>query len=76
MNLKNQIQKIIAYAQDNNDSITNLEALLYAGVGRLAARISEMRTKGYPIITEWEEKQDESGRYARYVFLAYEPLIE
>jgi len=44
-------------------SITPLEALQEVGCFRLAARISDLRADGYPIVTEWVEGDK---RYARY----------
>ena len=45
-------------------TITPLEALQEVGCFRLAARISDLRAEGYPIVTEWVETADK--RYARY----------
>ena len=45
-------------------TITPLEALEEVGCFRLAARISDLRAEGYPIVTEWVESGGK--RYARY----------
>ena len=44
--------------------ITPLDALERYGCFRLAARISDLRSAGHPIKTEWLERQGK--RYARY----------
>jgi hypothetical protein len=43
-------------------TITPLEALDEVGCFRLAARISDLRAEGYPIVTEWVGVK----RHARY----------
>ena len=49
--------------------ITPLEALGLYGIYRLAARINDLRTKGYPITTS--VMRDVTGRsYARYQLAA------
>lgn len=50
-------------------TLTNREAMLKLGVGRLASRVNELRDEGYPIekIMVQEKKQDgRIVRYARY----------
>ena len=47
---KTQNQKILEYLE-NGKSITNLEALLHLGCGRLASRICELRQQGHNIET-------------------------
>lgn len=44
--------------------ITPLEALRFAGSMRLAARVQELRSRGYEIKTERTK-----GRHARYVLI-------
>jgi len=46
--------------------ITQDEAKKLYGVGRLAARIQELRKEGYQITTKWIEKNN--ARYAEYHF--------
>ena len=46
-----QNERILDYIK-RFGSITQLEALQDLGVMRLASRISDMRSKGYPIISE------------------------
>lgn len=43
-------------------SITPLEAMRDLGVMRLASRISDMRSLGYPIISEWVAVQNRYGK--------------
>lgn len=57
-----QNERIIAYIREFG-SITQLEAHQELGVMRLASRISDLRKKGYKIVSEreivmnrWEEK--------------------
>lgn len=48
-----------------------MEALIDLGIMRLAARISEMRSKGYKIKTEFIHSKNRYGehmKYARYSF--------
>jgi hypothetical protein len=47
-----QTQKIISYLSTGK-AITAIKALEIAGTMRLAARISDIAKKGYPIVREW-----------------------
>jgi len=47
----NQCDTILAMLRANPDGITALDALHWAGSARLAARISELRERGYIITT-------------------------
>lgn len=46
-----QNQRILDYIKDFG-SITQLEAIQDIGVMRLASRISDLKKKGYPIVSE------------------------
>lgn len=64
MDKATQIQKIYHYMLENK-GITQREAMMRLGVGRLAARISDMKKRGYKISTEMI-KTDSGSYVARY----------
>lgn len=47
-----QCQALLRYLRENPDGITSLEALRELGIGRLAARVFELREQGYRITDE------------------------
>lgn len=47
-----QAQRVLDYIE-RFGSITQHEALIDLGVARLASRISELKKKGYNIVSEW-----------------------
>lgn len=55
-----QNDRIIEYI-DRFGSITQLEALQDLGVMRLASRISDLRSLGYPIVSNTEEVKNRFG---------------
>ena len=55
-----QNERILKYIADFG-SITQLEALSDLGVMRLASRISDLRSLGYPIISEQATVQNRYG---------------
>lgn len=63
----NQAKQVLEYIQENG-SITQKEATRKLGVGRLAARISDLRAEGYNIQTEMIPVRTRGGkaRVARY----------
>ena len=63
-----QCKTILKYLQDGN-SITQIEASDKFRITRLAARISDLRRRGYDIVSEQVGKG--FGSYVRY-HLAYE----
>ena len=63
-----QCKTILKYLQDGN-SITQIEASDKFRITRLAARVSDLRRRGYDIVSE--EVGKGFGRYVRY-HLAYE----
>ena len=63
-----QCKTILKYLQDGN-SITQIEASDKFRITRLAARISDLRRRGYDIVSE--EVGKGFGSYVRY-HLAYE----
>lgn len=61
-----QKQKINKYLAEHSEGITAREALLKLGIGRLAARIHEMRKGGANIAESWEEYKNGDGETVRY----------
>ena len=60
-------KRILDYMQQHG-SITDNEAKAIS-IGRLSARIMELRRQGNPIVTEFEQGKNQFGervRYARY----------
>ena len=55
-----QSQRVLEYIKTFG-SITQLEALLYLGVFRLASRISELKKQGHPITGEFDTVQNRFG---------------
>ena len=60
---ESQNKKIIAYLEDGN-AITPIEALTLFGCMRLAARISDLKRRGYIISKTMKTNGD--SRYAEY----------
>lgn len=63
-----QCERIIDYIKYHG-SITQEEASKYLGVGRLAARVSDLKARGVKIVTTEEKGKNRFGgrtRYARY----------
>lgn len=66
-----QNERILKYMHDFG-SITQFEALRDLGVQRLASRISDMRSRGYSIVSEFEvihNRYGEKSRVKRYRLL-------
>jgi hypothetical protein len=59
-----QNQRILEYL-DRYGSITQLEALNDIGVMRLASRVSDLRRRGYPIVSEMVEVKNRYGEKCR-----------
>lgn len=55
-----QNERILKYISDFG-SITWLDAAKDLGIARLAARISDLKRLGYPIISEYETVQNRYG---------------
>ena len=67
--MKRQNMRVLKWLR-RNGSITAVVALERLGVGRLAARIYDLRRMGHRIITTYRHKINEHGdecRFARYV---------
>lgn len=63
-----QTEQILRHLADYG-SITSLEAMNEYGIMRLASRISDLKSSGYPIIKDTETSKNrygESVSYARY----------
>lgn len=59
-----QNQRILDYL-DKYGSITQLDALNDIGVMRLASRVSDLRRRGYPIVSEMVEVKNRYGEKCR-----------
>lgn len=68
-----QCDRIIQYIEDFG-SITQMEALIDLGIMRLAARISEMRSKGYKIKTEFIHSKNRYGEHMKYAKYSFEVI--
>ena len=61
--------KILGYLRHANGGITSWEAIQRFGCTRLAARISDLKDKGYRIDTQMEQSNDGGTRFARYFLI-------
>lgn len=60
-----QCQALVVFLKEHPEGITSLEALLQLGIGRLAARVFELRAEGHRITDELIKL--ENGKHvARY----------
>ena len=57
-------QQVILEHLETYNSITPLDALTRYGIMRLAARVSELKSEGYPIVATM--KKHNGRRYASY----------
>ena len=48
-----QAAKLLAYLKDHPEGITDLQALMFLGIRRLAARIFELTQQGITFAREW-----------------------
>lgn len=67
--MENQCTKVLEYILKHG-GITQREAMLWLGVGRLSARVYELRRRGYPIETKTVRVKNRDGsacHVARYV---------
>ena len=63
-----QCERILRHFQDGN-TLTQAEAFLEYGVGRLSSRICDLRRAGYPIKGEFvtqKNRYSESRTFVRY----------
>lgn len=63
-----QCERILRHLQDGN-TLTQAEAFLEYGVGRLSSRICELRQAGYPIRREFITRKNRYGEvisFCRY----------
>jgi len=63
-----QCERVVEYIR-NHGSITQAEASKYLAVGRLAARVSDLRARGVKIVTETVKVKNRFGdktEVARY----------
>ena len=64
-NSSNQMMQIVQWLNEHG-SITAYEAMTRLGIGRLSARIYDLRERGYNILTTYA--QTEKSRYAVYIW--------
>lgn len=60
----NQNQRILDYIAEHG-SISQLEALNALGIMRLASRISDLKRRGYPIISHMDSVKNRFGEECR-----------
>lgn len=67
---KSQTRKILKYLETHKNGLSQKEAYDKFGCFRLGARIWDLRSKNYNIVTEYDSYINEEGnrvRYGRYV---------
>lgn len=62
----NHRQKILRYLRTHRKGISNRDMTVSLGIGSPTKRISELRAKGFPIVSDWIVKTDEEGNSYRY----------
>lgn len=60
-----QEQRVIKWLETHKTGLTQLQAYEYLGIMRLAARVCEIRQKGYDIVSEMVEVTDRWGEKTR-----------
>lgn len=60
-----QKEKIINYIQKFG-SVTSWEAYRDLGITQFAARVKELKEKGYEFETKWEKNENKEGRMVRF----------
>lgn len=65
MRAESQAQKILHWMQEKGP-ITPKDAEAEFGCMRLAARIKDLRSKGYGIVSDTVKYKDENGRIVQY----------
>lgn len=59
-----QNERILQYLADFG-SITQFDAMLDLGIMRLASRVSDLKSLGYPIVSEFETVRNRYGEKSR-----------
>lgn len=59
-----QNERILQYLADFG-SITQFDAMLDLGIMRLASRVSDLKSMGYPIVSEFETVRNRYGEKSR-----------
>ena len=62
-----QSEMLMAYLAQGHE-ISQLEAITNLGIGRLAARIFDIKRKGFPVITEMREVKKANGEKAHVAY--------
>lgn len=61
-----QCERILRHLQDGN-TLTQAEAFMECGIGRLSSRVCELRAAGYPIHSEYVAGRNRYGEPVSYV---------
>lgn len=61
-----QCERILRHLQDGG-TLTQVEAFIEYGIGRLSSRICELRAAGYPIKSEFVAGKNRYGEPVSYV---------
>ena len=66
-----QCDRILQFMHDNG-SISDVEAYCQLGIRRLASRIHDLRSLGYPVVGVFETSKNQYGKihYKRYSLMA------
>ena len=60
-----QNERILKYIEDFG-SITDIEAYMDLGIRRLASRIHDLKSLGYPIVSEFEKGKNRYGEKTHF----------
>ena len=70
-----QCERILRHLQDGG-TLTQAEAFIEYGIGRLSSRICELRAAGYPIKSEFVAGKNRYGEPVSYVRYSLEDCEE
>lgn len=64
MGTESQCQRLLDYMRGGG-KVTSLDALSELGIARLASRVTDLRKRGYPVMSEWVEVENRYGEKVR-----------
>lgn len=64
MSTETQCKRLLDYMRGGG-KVTSLDALSEFGIARLASRVSDLRKRGYPVMSEWVEVENRFGERVR-----------
>lgn len=70
-----QCERILRHLQDGN-TLTQAEAFMEYGIGRLSSRICELRAAGYPIHSKFVAGKNRYGEPVSYVMYSLDDCKE